>query len=356
MSDEEQEPGRPGLEPEAAAGAGHDGAAAGRPGTEQGSDPGVDPGPDAGSGQGTDPGVGQDSDPGTDSDADAGVDQHIDQDIEQGSDPGTDAGALHPGTTAVGPEGAEAALDTDPVGGPYAFAPRGGEVGLGDPGVYPGTDPASVGAAAAAGDTGAAGGTGLTTGRPSGESDGSRSAPGATAWNPTTPEGGADGHPKRDRTRSRRGGLPLLLVTGGGVVLLGLLVWLLVALFGGSDDEDRVDPSSIAAGECLADFTVITEEAVLVQCTEPHNAQLVATEEYPEDADFPGRDQLGLRAEAACASASEDIDPDVVTVDLQVTLLRATPTAETWADGDRRVDCFAVVEDGDTIAQSLLTP
>ena len=82
----------------------------------------------------------------------------------------------------------------------------------------------------------------------------------------------------------------------------------------------------------------------------------VVTEEYPEDADFPGRDQLGLRAEAACASASEDIDPDVVTVDLQVTLLRATPTAETWADGDRRVDCFAVVEDGDTIAQSLLTP
>ncbi|MGV0108683.1 septum formation family protein [Arthrobacter sp. CP30] len=313
MSDEEQVPGRPGHEPEASAGAGHDGAVTGRPGTGPGSD----------------------------------------QDVEKGGDAGTDAGALPPGSPAVDPQGTEAALDTDPVGGPYAFAPRGGEVGLGDPGVYPGTDPASVSTAAAAGDAGAAG---VTAGLPSGEADGGRSARGARAWIPTTPDGGTDGHPKRDRTRSRRGGRPLLLLVGGAVVLLGLLVWVLVALFGGSEDEDRVDPSSIAAGECLADFTVITEEAVLVRCTEPHNAQLVATEEYPEDADFPGRDQLGLRAEAACASASEDIDPDVVTADLQVTLLRATPTAETWADGDRRVDCFAVVENGDAIEQSLLAP
>ncbi|MBG6224427.1 hypothetical protein IWX63_000986 [Arthrobacter sp. CAN_A2] len=177
-------------------------------------------------------------------------------------------------------------------------------------------------------------------------------------WVPTTPGGepASEAHPKRDRTRSRSGFVPLLLVAGGAVVLLGLVAWLLLSLFGGSEDEGRVDPSSLAAGDCLAEFTDITEEAVLVDCSEPHNAQLVASEDYADDAEFPGRDQLGLRAEAACAAASAGIDPDVVTEDLQVTLLRATPTEGTWADGDRRVDCFAVVEDGGPVSHSLLDP
>lgn len=276
-------------------------------------------------------------------DADAG-----DRDDAKGlSGPGqaTDGRTRHHGATPMQPDGTAATLDTDPVGGPYAFAPRGGEVGLGDPGVYPGIDPAALGG------TGAADATPVPPSAPDGGPPGAAAA----AWIPTAPGGVADTHPKRDRTRSRRSSRPLLLI-GGALVLLGLLAWLLVALFGGSDDEGRVDPSSIAAGECLADFTGITEDAVLVQCTEPHNAQLVASEEYPEDADFPGRDQLGLRAEAACAAASEDIDPDAVTADLQVTLLRATPTAQTWADGDRRVDCFAVIGNDDTVTQSLLTP
>ena len=239
--------------------------------------------------------------------------------------------------------------DGGPVGGPYAFPPAGGEAGLGHPGLYPGTDPASIGPAGAApsAEPGPASGNGATAARP--------------AWVPSAPgtdtgATGADAHPTRDRTRARSSRLPLLWFIGGAAVLLGLLAWLLVSLFGGPDDEARVDPSSLASGECLADFTDITEDALLVDCAEPHNAQLVASESYPEDAEFPGRDQLGLRAEAACATASADINPDVVTEDLQVTLLRATPTAETWADGDRRVDCFAVVGNGGTVSQSLLNP
>ncbi len=252
----------------------------------------------------------------------------------------------------------------DPAGGPYAFAPQGGEPGLGHPGLYPGTDPASVGAGAA-GATGVAGAAGTTEGtgatEPAGTGD-SRTS-GATAaragWVPGAPDGKQDAAEdvlRRDRSRARSSSLPLLLVIGGAVVLLGLLVWLLVTLFGGSDDDQRVDPSSLAAGECLADFTGITEDAARVDCSEPHNAQLVASENYPDDAEFPGREQLGLRAEAACADASSNIDPDVVAPDLRVTLLNAIPTTETWADGDRRVDCFAVVEDGGTLSRSLLDP
>ncbi|MUK02774.1 hypothetical protein GM708_13075 [Vibrio cholerae] len=248
--------------------------------------------------------------------------------------------------TGTGGPAIHQAAETDaasPVGGPYAFPPEGGEPGLGHPGPYPGTDPGAVGSTASS---------------PTDSDDPDGPPVAARAWVPTDSGGGqeAEGHPRRDRTRTRSSNLPILLVIGGVLVLLALLIWLLLSLFGGSDDEDRVDPSSVSSGECLADFTVITEDAVLVDCAEPHNAQLVASESYPEDAGFPGRDQLGLRAEASCAAASADINPDVVTEDLEVTLLRATPTEGTWADGDRRVDCFAVVENGDTLNQSLLNP
>ena len=257
-----------------------------------------------------------------------------------------------------------------PVGGAHASPPRGGPAGDPErhPGLYPGTDPAFIGTDGAGhrggdagtGDTGSGPGPG-DTGSAGGEGSAAGTAVGATAarpaWVPEAPEGhpaAEDGPALRERTRSRSSTAPLLLVIGGAVVLLGLLAWLLLSLFGGSDDEQRVDPSSLAAGECLAGFTDITEDAVLVDCAEPHNAQLVASENYPDDAAFPGRDQLGLRAEAACAAASAAIDPAAVPEDLQVTLLRATPTTETWADGDRRVDCFAVVEDEDTVSRSLL--
>lgn len=252
------------------------------------------------------------------------------------ADPASDTTA---GTGVV----AEGTTDDVPAGGPYAFPPEGGEQGLGHPGLYPGTDPASIGPAS-----------------PASPVDSSQGSGGATAAARAPGAAGTDrevtyAQPKRDRSRATSSSLPLLLIIAGVVALLGLLVWLLVSLFGGADDEEGVDPSSIAAGDCLADFTGITEDAVPVDCGEAHNAQLVASENYPEDAEFPGREQLGLRAEAACAAASAAIDPDAVTDDLRITLLRATPTSRTWADGDRRVDCFAVVEDGDTLSRSLLT-
>ena len=177
---------------------------------------------------------------------------------------------------------------------------------------------------------------------------------GRPGWTPTS--SASDGQLKRDRTRRRRSNRPLLLAAAAAVVLLALLVWLVISLVGETDHDDLVDPSSISAGECMADFTAITEDAAVVDCSEPHNAQLLASESYPENADFPGADQLSERAEASCAAASGSVDPDAVTQDLEVTLLRATPTEGTWADGDRRVDCFAVIENGGTVTRSLLAP
>ena len=190
---------------------------------------------------------------------------------------------------------------------------------------------------------------GRTPGTATTDSSGAR-----PAWTPTS--SASDGQLRRDRTRRKHSNRPLLLAAAAAVVLLGLLVWLVISLLGEADHDDLVDPSSISAGECLADFTAITEDAAVVDCSEPHNAQLLASESYPEDAAFPGRDQLSARAEASCAAASGSVDPDAVTEDLEITLLRATPTEGTWADGDRRVDCFAVIENGATVTRSLIAP
>lgn len=259
------------------------------------------------------------------------------------ADPSTDDAG--DGVTAEATPDADAASGSE-VGGLDAPQPDDDEPSSAHPGLAPGTDPGTVGAAGTSPDV------------PAASPDGGAVAARAP-WVPTASGGEqeeTDGPAVRDRTRADSSKVPLLLVIGGVVVLLGLLVWLLVTLFGGSDDESRVDPSSLSPGQCLADFSGITEDAVLVECVEPHNAQLVASESYAEDAEFPGRDQLGLRAEAACATASAGIDPGVVTEDLAVTLLRTTPTEGTWADGDRRVDCFAVLGNGDTVSQSLLGP
>lgn len=296
---------------------------------------------------------------------------------ESAHDGEADTAGTHDDSGPAG--GVTDSTDAGPVGGPYAFEPEGGEPGVGDPGPYPGLTP-SVDPGHAGGPNPAEGGR---TDRDALDDDGDRLAPqgsgpagtdgtagttgaaaGATSlaaatdgpragWAPTAP--GEDAQYRRDRTQRKRT-RPLLFALAAVVVVLALLTWLLVSLFGGSEDEDLVDPSSLATGECLADFTVITEDAQLVDCSEPHNAQLLASESYGDDDAFPGREQLAARAEAECSEASEAIDPDVVTEDLEVTLLRATPTEGTWADGDRRVDCFAVLENGATLDRNMLLP
>ncbi|MHA7283963.1 septum formation family protein [Arthrobacter sp. TMS2-4] len=287
-----------------------------------------------------------------------------------GTSPGVDPDTL-PDRTGSSAAGAPPESRADPDGDP---APRAGRVTT-TPAVDPTGEPAG---AQAVDPTGALASAQAVdpTGEPAGaqavdptsepDMDPTGEPAGAQAVDPTSEpdmdptddrvgEPTGDTHPERDRTPSGSGILPLALLVGGALLLLGLLVWLLISLLGGPEDENRVDPSSLAAGECLAEFTDITEEAVLVDCAEPHNAQLVGNETYADGAAFPGRAQLGLRAEAACAAASAGIDPDAVTEDLGVTLLHATPTEATWADGDRRVDCFAVVEDGGPVSRSLLS-
>lgn len=186
------------------------------------------------------------------------------------SDDGNDAGPISRDAAArtdVAPQHGNEPIAPDPEAptGASGAAAVGsvspGEPGLGYASQHPGTDPADVGP-----------GNAGSPSEPSLDPGGNATAASA-ARVPTAPETDAvaGAHPTRDRTHAQSSTVPLLLVIGGVVVLLGLLVWLISSLFGGQPDEGRVNPSSLAAA-CPTDFTGITEEARLVDCTEPRFA------------------------------------------------------------------------------------
>ncbi|WP_159803227.1 septum formation family protein [Arthrobacter zhaoguopingii] len=246
-------------------------------------------------------------------------------------------------------------------------------------GLLAGTDPAALGVGPAA-STGAAGRAGATavsrsaSGAP--ETAGPAAEPGArrSTWAPVGDAGEPVG-PRRARSRERRekSRRPVALLVLGGIAVLALLIWAAISLVRGltgavdpQSPEDiptaagadgviaeDVPPSVLTAGHCLLDFTDIESDVTIVTCSTPHRAQLIASEFYPDDAEFPGRNQLGARADSACDTAP--IDSGVAAGAGRIELLRVTPTEGTWADGDRRVDCFAVLQDGATLSRSLLT-
>ncbi|WP_294566609.1 septum formation family protein [uncultured Arthrobacter sp.] len=246
-------------------------------------------------------------------------------------------------------------------------------------GLLAGTDPAAlgVGPAASSGAAGRAGATAVSRNASGGkETAGPSAEPGArrSAWAPAGDAGDPVG-PRRARSRERRekSRRPVALLVLGGVAVLALLAWLAVSLVrgltGAGDPQspediptaagadgviaEEVPPSVLTAGHCLLDFTDIESDVTIVTCSTPHRAQLIASEFYPDDAEFPGRGQLGARADAACETAP--IDSGVAAGAGRIELLRVTPTEGTWADGDRRVDCFAVLQDDATLSRSLLT-
>jgi hypothetical protein len=99
---------------------------------------------------------------------------------------------------------------------------------------------------------------------------------------------------------------------------------------------------ALQVGDCIqlpdAD-TVISVEGV--PCAEPHDAQVFAEFVLP-DGDFPGLDAVELAAGEGCyqrwpAAVGTAYESDPAS---DFTVL--TPTAESWAEGDREVTCLLV--------------
>lgn len=152
------------------------------------------------------------------------------------------------------------------------------------------------------------------------------------------------------------------------LALMGVGIWLLVSMLStqsaptatappvtGSTESAAPLPREIKAldyrlGDCFADFDSESSQAMAVACNTGHSAQLVAVHTYaPQDA-YPGREALKTKAQDSCKAAKLNVKSNEYTLKFQ--LVYPSPTS--WDKGDRRVDCFVVVDTGNSIMDDLL--
>ncbi|WP_354180020.1 septum formation family protein [Arthrobacter sp. UYP6] len=194
----------------------------------------------------------------------------------------------------------------------------------------------------------------------------------AESTEPSKPAESADPAVPAESRRSRRDAEPPAAAAGNGgsgggkralliIGVLGVLAVLVVLLFtvlGSSAKEpgvldENVAPIDLESGSCLQDFTGVNEPTTVVTCETPHNAQLVATDTYPDSDSFPGTEALSARATEVCSQVRYS---DTVTdnPDLELQENKVIPTQESWNDGDRRIDCFVVSSGDRDLTASLL--
>ncbi|WP_245953672.1 septum formation family protein [Arthrobacter silvisoli] len=188
-----------------------------------------------------------------------------------------------------------------------------------------------------------------------------------------TEDGYGDAVPANRPAWSRR---PMDLLTRqrliiGGVVLFVLLliialIWTLVSVFG-NRPEPAGGPGAAASasrpplpadieskdyrvGDCFADFDSNADKARAVECTTPHSAQLGAVFSYKENDSFPGTNALRDKGRAVCLT----VMLNEASRNYKLLQQNVYPSSTSWDSGDRRVDCFIVVDSGNTLKESVL--
>lgn len=112
------------------------------------------------------------------------------------------------------------------------------------------------------------------------------------------------------------------------------------------DCFDLANAIADAAGDLAAVTAVDT-----VECTEPHDAQVVATGELNSDGvqPYPSDDELFATIDRACASLVADtLDPGTYGI------VPIAPDERTWNQRAGRFACIAVVVGGGTVTTSAL--
>lgn len=252
-------------------------------------------------------------------------------------------GTAHPGNAQPGYPGAPQSGGPGSTGGP------------GGPGGYPGASPASgyPGASPASGYPGSPSGPGH---------------PGAPGY----PGGPGGPPPKKKRTGLFIGlgigaFLVLALIVGGGL-------WAGSTFLAQEDPEPSEsavaehtqDPTQqpteeptqgaagepdLAVGDCIANPDVTTSLQV-VECDQPHFAQVYAQQEIDGDA-YPGTSTLTADAQAFCESGTAGaLDPAKLSSDFAASYV--IPTAETWGQNDRHIHCLVHRADKGDFTENLL--
>lgn len=143
-------------------------------------------------------------------------------------------------------------------------------------------------------------------------------------------------HPDADLTDPVRVDPHLLRDPGTGEVAAAVTVWW----------------AKIRPGDCVLEESVDeVESETLVPCRTEHAEQVYATVELP-DGEFPGDDAIFAVADDECArELDEFVHPSFRLASIDYVYFY--PNAQTWAAGDREVQCRAVAANGGTITGSL---
>ncbi|MFE6356274.1 septum formation family protein [Streptomyces rochei] len=138
---------------------------------------------------------------------------------------------------------------------------------------------------------------------------------------------------------------------------------LAIGAVGCSDVTDTVDSAkegakkvarqrsvfSLDTGDCYnpygkAEGTAYTVE--IVPCDEAHKGQVVGEFSIDEGKEYPGDDGVSAIADTRCPVEAQKYAPDTWALPEGAELFFYTPTAESWATGDRLVSCTYTAEQG----------
>jgi hypothetical protein len=115
----------------------------------------------------------------------------------------------------------------------------------------------------------------------------------------------------------------------------------------------------LQGGECLTPFTSPWEDSfTVVQCTQPHSAQLVLKGTFPDtvDTEYPGVDALQKLAASLCIAPTViDYAATADANDIQI-LASFAADDQDWLDGNRTFYCFANRTGGAQFSTSIAIP
>lgn len=172
---------------------------------------------------------------------------------------------------------------------------------------------------------------------------------------------------EESRRRRKSPAMGVIFALLGLIGAVMLVLWLVNTFSGNNSDENAapvernenpgadgvialdVPANQFEYSDCLTDYTGPTEPATVVECTAPHEAQLVGRKVYAQNDSYPGDDAIVNDAQEFCNGLVLRV-PDEV--DFQVTLTR--PVQQTWNTGDRTVDCLLEIN-GEPAERTFLT-
>jgi hypothetical protein len=127
-----------------------------------------------------------------------------------------------------------------------------------------------------------------------------------------------------------------------------------------TEDTGEVSAFDLGVGDCFdttevegADGLVVTT-VVLVDCDEPHRAEVFAVETFEAESTdpFPGTEERDEVAQTLCEPGFEEF-VGVSVAESELVLLWLAPTAESWEDGDREVTCAVAAPDDELLEESV---